>query len=47
MGGLLFFGGAIMRFDKLPKNYQEQLDLLISRGMQVANPDRAIRYLHI
>jgi len=34
-----------MRFDKLPKTYQEQLDLLILRGMQVANPDRAIRYL--
>jgi abortive infection bacteriophage resistance protein len=34
-----------MRFDKLPTTYQQQLDKLIERGMQVANPDRAIRYL--
>jgi abortive infection bacteriophage resistance protein len=35
----------IMRFAKPPKTYEEQLDLLISRGMQVGDRQRALHYL--
>lgn len=34
-----------MLFDKLPTTYQQQLDKLIERGMRVADPERALRYL--
>ncbi|MFO7606289.1 MAG: Abi family protein [Desulfurivibrionaceae bacterium] len=34
-----------MRFTKVPKTFDEQLQLLVSRGMEVADPERAKRYL--
>jgi len=34
-----------MRFEKSPKTFEEQVDLLISRGMRIDNPKRAKRYL--
>lgn len=34
-----------MRFEKLPKTFGEQVDLLISRGMRVDDPERTKRYL--
>lgn len=34
-----------MRFTKPPKTYDEQVDLLISRGMQIDDRTRAIHYL--
>jgi len=34
-----------MRFEKPPKTFDEQVDLLISRGMRIDDPERARRYL--
>lgn len=34
-----------MQFSKPPKTFDEQLDLLVARGMVVDDPDRAERYL--
>lgn len=34
-----------MQFDKLPKTFEEQLDLLIERGMQVGDREKALHYL--
>ena len=34
-----------MRFEKPPKTFDEQVDLLISRGMRIGDLDRARRYL--
>lgn len=34
-----------MKYPKSPKTYQEQLNQLIDRGMQVSDPARALRYL--
>jgi len=34
-----------MRFEKPPRTFDEQVDLLISRGMQIDDPERARRYL--
>lgn len=34
-----------MRFSKPPKIYTEQLELLVSRGMQIGNHDRVLHYL--
>jgi len=33
------------KYNKPPKTYQEQLNLLVSRGMKVDNPNRALHYL--
>lgn len=45
MGGYFFFGGAVMRFTKPPMTYQEQIELLVSRGMRIDNYGRARHYL--
>lgn len=34
-----------MKFDKPPKTFEEQLELLIERGMQVGDRDKALHYL--
>ena len=34
-----------MRFEKPPKTFDEQVDLLILRGMRIDDPKRARRYL--
>ena len=34
-----------MKFNKPPKSFNEQINLLIDRGMQVSDSDKAIRYL--
>ncbi|TDT40206.1 Abi-like protein [Halospina denitrificans] len=34
-----------MRFDKPPKTYDEQIEILRRRGMIIPNPDRACHYL--
>ena len=45
MGGYFFFGGMVMRFTKPPMTYQEQIELLVSRGMLIDNYSRARHYL--
>jgi abortive infection bacteriophage resistance protein len=44
-GGLLFFGGLVVKYDKPPLSIDEQIALLISRGMAVPDTARASRYL--
>lgn len=34
-----------MRFTKPPKTFAEQVELLVSRGMEIDDPERAERYL--
>jgi abortive infection bacteriophage resistance protein len=34
-----------MKFNKPPKSFEEQLDLLIERGLQVSDRDKAVHYL--
>lgn len=35
----------VMKFDKPAKTFEEQIDLLIDRGLQVDDRDEAIHYL--
>lgn len=39
------YGGLAMKFTKPPLSIEQQIGLLQSRGMTIANPDRAARYL--
>jgi abortive infection bacteriophage resistance protein len=39
------YGGLAMKFTKPPLSIEQQIRLLQSRGMTIANPDRAARYL--
>ena len=34
-----------MRFEKIPKTFDEQVELLVSRGMRIGDPKRTKRYL--
>ena len=36
-----------MRFEKAPKTLQEHVELLLSRGLIIPNPERASRYLRV
>lgn len=45
MGGRFLSGGRVMKFTKLPLSYQEQIELLVSRGMSIDNYGRARRFL--
>ena len=45
MGGLVFSGGLLMKFNKPPLTYQQQIDLLVSRGMVIDDVERARHYL--
>lgn len=44
-GGLLFSGGEKVKFTKPATTYDQQIDLLIERGMQIPDRDRARHYL--
>jgi abortive infection bacteriophage resistance protein len=39
------YGGLAMKFTKPPLSIEQQIRLLQSRGMTIANPDRAARHL--
>ena len=40
------YGGLVMEYTKPPLFIDQQIDLLISRGMRIDNKDRATRYLN-
>ena len=44
-GGLLLYGACEMRFTKPPLSHDEQIDLLIERGLSIPDRDRARHYL--
>jgi len=44
-GGFLFLGGKELQFSKHPITFDQQIDLLISRGMQIPDKDSARHYL--
>lgn len=45
MGGYFLCLGGAMRFSKPPKTFEEQVDILRSRGLEIDDPERARRYL--
>lgn len=44
-GGLLLYGACEMRFTKPPLSHDEQIDLLIERGLSIPDRNRARHYL--